>query len=346
MTKLPSQHLILDIRGSAYFCGKAYGEAQAEAIAGFLNHQLSPAVQWRRYAKNCWDRLRSWNDVIVELIQGIADGTGRPVEEIVLALLHEEIGHAKACTAFGATGSATAEGMAIIGQNWDWNPMLYLWPHLLRLTTDAMPATLTYAFPGLWAAAGMNENGLSLVWTSSGMFPWVRPIVGIPTYALIAGILTCDTVDEAIGLLRRTCNAGCFLFFLADAGGQVCVVEGVPGQTFVVPCTDVISRANYYDTPQACKLAAQQVPRGSYKNNNRCRARRMADLLRLHAGGIDPATAEIILCDHEGGRGKTICQHEHHGITLDSFYLLPARRELRIARGIPCRHDYQQYFVR
>jgi hypothetical protein len=80
-----------------------------------------------------------------------------------LLLLHEEIVHVHNCTGIGATRKGTADGSALIGQNWDWSGSLYLWSSLLRLRSDSMPATLTYTYPGLWASGGMNEFGLSLV---------------------------------------------------------------------------------------------------------------------------------------------------------------------------------------
>jgi len=346
--KLPSHHPFFELRGSAHSCGRAYGESQVETIAGFLRAQLPDRQQWQPYAGKCWAMASEWQRPLAEFIRGMAEGTGRPVEEIMLLLMHEEIGHAKACTAFGATGSATTDGQAIIGQNWDWDSSLYNWSHLLRITSYDMPAVLTYAYPGLWASAGINEYGLSLVWTSSGIWPQVRPIAGISTYVLIAGILTCRTADEALALIRRTCNAGSFNFFIADAGGAVWLVEGIPGKTFAVPCTDVISRANHFHLPKVCTRAKQRVPRGSVKCNSRCRANNMAALLEKHAGNIDAELAEALLSDHSGGAGKTICQHDSRNsgmITLDSIYLLPARRELCIARGVPCRHVFQHYTV-
>jgi len=57
-----------------------------------------------------------------------------------------------------------------------------------------------------------SARGLSLIWTGAGYLPKVRPIVGVPTYALIAGILACRTCREAISLMRRTLNAGSFIF--------------------------------------------------------------------------------------------------------------------------------------
>jgi len=278
----------------------------------------------------------------------MAKGAGLTLPETTLLLLHEEIGHSKLCTAFGATGPGTRNGRPIIGQNWDWGSSLYPWSCLVRLRTSAMPRTLTYTYPGLWSAAGMNEHGLSLVWTTSGCFPKVAPKVGVPTYALIAGILTCTDCQEAIGLLARTPIAGSFNFLIADAKGEVWVIEGFSGRIELGPCENVVSRANHYECERVSRLTEQKLPRTSRKVNSRARARRMAELVQKHHGRIDDQIAEGMLCDHGVAPGLNICQHpkgKRRGMTLDSFYALPTRKEFRIARGLPCRHEYRRYRV-
>ena len=346
--KNPSIHPIAEFHGSPRACGKNYGISQAEAIRAWLNMETAPDPRRLRYASRCWEKLGNWQRPVVEFVRGMAEGSGLSMEETTLLLLHEEIVHTKPCTAIGATGPATRDGSAIIGQNWDWNSDKYPWPSLLRLRTDAMPATFTYAYPGLWASAGINEYGLSLVWTGAGYLPKVRPIVGVPTYALIAGILACRTCREAISLMRRTLNAGSFIFFLADAGGEVWVLEGVPGHFEAVQCRDVITRANHYECAAICHKAKQAVPTSTRKANTRNRANRIAALTKKYRGRIDRKVVESILCDHFPRFGLSICQHPmpgRLGLTIDSFYAVPSKREFWIARGHPCRHQYQRYRV-
>ncbi len=255
-----SNYQLAEFRGTARDCGRDYGNSQAEAIGVFLHQELAPDSLRLAYAESCGKVLAEWQKPVWEFIQGMAEGSGRSMQEIVLLLLHEEIGHTHSCTAIGATGKGTVDGSAVIGQNWDWSPSVYLWSSLVRLQSDSMPATLTYAYPGLWTAAGMNEHGLSLVWTTSGTHPSVPPDVGIPTYALIAGILTRRTCREAIALLQNTRNAGAFIFLMGDAAGEVWVVEGVPGKVYPVECVDWIARANHFESEEMRRLSHQERP--------------------------------------------------------------------------------------
>jgi hypothetical protein len=345
--KEKSFYHLAEFRGTARDCGRAYGSSQAEAIGAFLYQQLQPDSLRLAYAERCSKVLGEWEKPVFEFAQGMAEGSGKSLQEIVLLLLHEEIGHVHNCTAIGATRKGTVDGSAVIAQNWDWSGSLYPWSSLLRLHTDSMPATLTYTFPGLWASAGMNEHGLSLVWTSSGCYPDVPPDVGIPTYALIAGILTRRTCREAITLLQNTRNAGAFIFFLADAIGDVCVIEGVPGKVHLVDCIDVITRANHFESEEMCQLSNQDVP-PKLSPNSVSRATRMRDLAKTHRGQINGELVATFLTDHGVEPGLNICQHPSAGnsvLTLDSFYLLPAKRAIWIARGVPCRHLYEKYTV-
>ena len=346
MKPLPTIHTESEFRGTANSCGRDYGDSHAEAIEAFLAMEVAPNPHRLSYARRCWKRLSEWEPGIVEFIRGMAEGSRRPLEEIVLLLLHEEIVHTKNCTGFGATNRGTRDGSAIVGQNWDWAQVLYPWSSLLRLRTDTMPATLTYAYPGLWTSAGINEYGVSLVWTGAGYFPKIQPRAGIPTYVLIAGILASRNCREAITLLKRTPVAGCFIFLLADADGEVWLVEGMPGSIALVQCQDVISRANHYECADICSRARQRVPPASMKANTRSRRNRMVELLEAHKGRLDGKRAQTLLCDHGVQPGLNICQHPvpgRTGLTIDSFYALPSRKEFWIARGSPCRHQYKRY---
>lgn len=334
--------------GSPRACGRDYGQENAERIRALYTMETTPN-RWRlALASKCRRVLEEWERPIVEFVRGISQGSGMSPDEITLLLLHEEIVHSKHCTAIAATGPGTRDGRAIAGQNWDWASPLGPWSSLLRLRTTVMPATLTYAFPGLWAAAGINEHGVSLLWTSAGYRPKVMPIVGVPTYALIAGILARRTARDAVELVRRTRFAGCFIFFIADAAGDVFVLEGGGGRLEVVPCADVISRANHYETAAMKHHSRQRTARESPKENTRARGRRAAELVRSAAGRMDAAAIEAILRDHGRPPGLSICQHPVPGrtmVTLDSFYVVPHKRELWLARGHQCRHRYEAHGI-
>jgi hypothetical protein len=350
MKYAPSKHRVDTYGGTARECGRQYGAEQAEAIEVFMRFKLQPDAQKLRYAARCWEHLKRWQEPVAQFVRGAAAGSRRTIEELTLILLNDEIFHASPhhCTAIGATRGATRDGRPVIGQNWDWSASIYPWSSLTRLQMDGTPRQLLYSFPGLWASAGMNEHGLSLLWTGTGYAPRLRPRVGIPTYALVAGVLLQRNCAEAIALLKRTRHAGSFNFFLADAGGEVWVVEGCPGAVEAVRAEDSITRANHYETVRIARKAKQALDQAPAGFNSAPRAKRMAELARRYAGRIDRARVEACLRDQSGTPGNRICEEtciQAGWVPVDSLYCLPVQRELWIARGVQSRHAYARHKV-
>ncbi|MCE9616114.1 MAG: C45 family peptidase [Lentisphaerae bacterium] len=346
---MPSVHAIHSYRGTPRACGHAYGAEQAEAIEIFLRLKLAPDAKRLRYAARCWTLLANWQAPVAEFVRGAATGAGRSLEELTLILLNDEMFHASPhCTALGATRRATRDGTPIIGENWDWSSNLYPWSSLTRLHMRGAPRQLLYSFPGLWAAAGINEHGLALLWTGTGYAPRLRPIVGIPTYALPAGVLLQRNCADALALLRGTRNAGSFNFFLADADGDVWVVEGCPGKIEAERCEDIITRANHYETERMCRLSKQALGEAPPGFVSLPRTQRMRALAQKHLGRITRKHMEQFLRDTAGPPDGRICDPaciRNSWIPVDSFYFLPAAREMWIARGIQSRHAYARHAV-
>ena len=337
---------LYEFRGSALKCGELYGDTQRELIPGFLHMETPPTPERLKYAGKCWELLADWNKPVADFTRGAAKASGRSIEEHTLLMLHEELVHTKNCTALAVNAAAATDGNPILGQNWDWHSRLFPWPSILHVRSDAMPEMLTYSYPGMWAAAGINEHGVSLVWTGAGYRPKVEPIVGIPTYALIAGILTCKSTGEAIELIADTPHAGCFIFLLADARNDVRVVEAMPEHAVSVRCHDVAGRANHYECELTIKESKQTLGDSAADCGTVARAARIHALLKHYNGIVSRAAVEAMLRDEKGEPGQTICQSpsdSRASMTVDSFYFRPVHREMWLARGVPSEHEYVRY---
>ncbi len=291
---------VTTIKGTALKAGQAYGEAFATLIMGFCKQELRPDTERLAYARACWKHTLKYAPQSAQFIKGMAQGANLSLDHAHLVTLHEEVYHQPHCTAFAATGSATRASKTIVAQNWDWAPNLYPWAGLLKLSVSDSPRTATYHYPGLWASAGINEHGLSLMWTGGGYLPKVAPLIGVPTYVLIAEVLRRATVDEAIAYLASVPIAGCFLFHLGDAQGNIAVVEGAAGKQTIDRSGDILFRANHYTCRDIMLCANQSDPLPTTNATTVFRYRRMKALMDQHAGKITPSITKSILTDRHG----------------------------------------------
>jgi isopenicillin-N N-acyltransferase-like protein len=339
--KLTNQaHLSIEtIKGPALEAGRLYGKIFEPMIMGFCSQELKPDETKLNYARECWSHIDKSAPKSAEFMRGMAEGARLSLDHITLLSLHEEIVHQPHCTAFAATGKATEDGSTLVGMNWDWASNLYPWAGLLRLEVTGDPKMLAYHYPGLWASAGINEYGLSLMWTGSGYLPPVRPIVGLPTYVIIAEILRRRNVAEVAEYLQSITHAGCFIFFIGDPSGVVAVIEAAPGKLSIQRSNHVLSRANHYENNQLIECSKQDLNYNKDLTTTCYRAERMTNLLEENHGRLTIETAKNILTDRDGN-GPFIHQfpfgqraHKLEGMTIDSLLADCNNKVLWTCRG-------------
>ncbi|HTL51595.1 MAG TPA: C45 family peptidase, partial [Planctomycetota bacterium] len=330
---------LVSLKGTLAQCGEDYGEQFEPLMMGFCKQELKPDRRKLAYARRCWPAIQASAPKSAQFIQGLARGAHLSLEHVILLSVHEEVYHQQHCTAFAACQAATKSGRTIIGQNWDWSPALYPWAGLVRIAARGEPAVAAYHYPGLWCSAGVNAEGLALVWTGAGYRPAVQPKVGVPTYVLIAEILRRKNVPEALAWLSRVNLAGAFIFFLGDAAGNIAVAEGMPGKLVIDQSKDVLTRGNHYACPAIIR-ASKQPNKDPLLSADKCeRDQRMHRLLIKHRGKITLDLGKSFLLDRTGNK-QWLHQyphgplgHELGGLTIDSILVECESRKLWTCRG-------------
>src|SRR5688572_4231140 len=196
-----AEHTLTVIAGGPRERGRRYGAQFKDAIGGFLDKEIyrafadtkTPKDAMLRYAGQCAAAVKAYSPIVMDELEGMAEGSGLKLEELVLLNLHEELWHrgalpaAEHCTAV-AVGPKDKGGAgdSFVGQTWDWMASVYGLSSMLhwKRPKEEGPSVLAYAYPGLWAGAGLNAAGVALCWTSAGSGR--GPRVGIPSYLLIA----------------------------------------------------------------------------------------------------------------------------------------------------------------
>ena len=192
---------------------------------------------------------------IVEEMEGMAEGSGLRLEEIVLLTLQEELWHrgeipgGEHCTATAVGPPVTADGNTYVALSWDWFGQLYGKSQMLLWERKEGPSVLSYSYPGLWIGAGVNSAGIALAWTSIGDIKTPTLAVGVPSYVLIAHLLYQPTLEAVEEEARRAGQAGWFTFVMADSSGQLLNIESSPEKIAIERHRGSLVRV-YYGTPR------------------------------------------------------------------------------------------------
>jgi hypothetical protein len=299
------EHGLTVVSGKPRERGRDYGTKFKDAIRGFLEREIYASFDGKpnakdlmlRYAGACGKAVQSYSPVVFDEMEGMAEGSGLRLEEVVLVSSHEELWHRGAipaqphCTVFGAAAPDT-DGDSFVCQTWDWMESVYGLSSMLHWKRPEGPSLLAYAYPGLWTGAGMNSTGLSLCWHSGGG-DGKEPRVGIPAYVLIAQMLYQETLKAALEEARRSTHAGWFVFLLGDAQGNHATVRGTPRRLEITD--DIVSNGGRIRAEAGAKvdLARLQAHCGKVRVKSTIdamifnAAKKEAHLTR-RAGGVTP----------------------------------------------------------
>ena len=112
------------------------------------------------------------------------------------------------CTAFAFTGSATADGRPLAGQNQDLEPEFEDLAILLRVKpNDGRPRALMFTFAGQLGYAGMNEHGLAHFNNVPFDYEWRLALPRQPLEAGDAGTAAPWRTCVALSERWRICSA-------------------------------------------------------------------------------------------------------------------------------------------
>jgi isopenicillin-N N-acyltransferase-like protein len=344
----PGDHTLAVIAGTPRERGRLYGSLFRDPIRAFLKSEILDAFDKNgareamlRYAGACFSEVKGFSPIIADELEGIAEGTGLRVEDLTLITLHEELWHRGVipsishCTAIAAGPPHTRDGRTYVGQTWDWMAGVYGLSSIVHWRRTEGPSLLGYAYPGLWAGAGLNAAGIALTWTSGSGLGIAGPRVGIPSYVLITQMLYQNTLRAALDEARRAKNAGWFTFVLADGDGNLANVEGTPAALAVEMGRGCLARVDY-----GSREITGTKPDSRVKVHPRCR--HMAGLLETARGEVDGARLQRFLADHGAPEdaATAVCVH---GSTLDAVLFDTTRRELHVTRGPACASRWRTF---
>lgn len=337
---------IVEVSGSAYDMGYQHGAQAGDLVARYLLWIEKLTGTSRdvlcRNALAFLPLIEKLSPSLVEEIRGLAEGAGISFEEALVCQARAEAAreaNEEGCTAFALTGSATANGQPLAGQNQDLAPEYADVGIVLHVRPgDGRPRALMFTFAGQLGYSGMNQHGIAHF--ANGLYdcPWR---FGLPHYPLKRVLLEQQGLDACVDILERhpACSAGNMVF--CSGRGEIADVEirsdGIA--RFRGDHPDALLHANHY-------LTSEFAPYETHSLADSCsRLERMRELVQEAWGEITVDTMKAVLADHQGDPAG-ICRHGEKGMHSVSGYIAePARGLLHVRRGHGCLGTWQAYEV-
>ncbi|MBS3736016.1 MAG: C45 family peptidase [Candidatus Bipolaricaulota bacterium] len=351
----------IEISGTPYDRGSEYGKKVKSEIEGFVAYLKEEFKDSDQSVDEILDHahkyvpfIESYSGAIYDELRGIAEGSDRSIEEIVLIALHEERRSfsvlAQNCTTFAVTGGATADGSNLMGQTWDITPELCenADPFLLEIERDEGPNFLSYTYPGMMAGAGVNSEGIGISWNS---VPRLGFDYGVPTYVIIENVLRQEKIGDALSVVLQAKRAGCFNFVIGGPE-EIYSIEATPSDVDVIYSPKYIGHANHYVAEKFREKQDLGHAGGRSSASSTIRHNRINRLLEEREGSIDIDTLKDFTRDHVNFP-QSICRHpepldedEQGFISCATWIIDNTKKEWWIANGPACENEFIKYSIK
>jgi len=237
---------VVEVSGSAFERGRIHGERARgrveRSLANYARLFAFNGMSWeeaQRRAARYREVIGRFDASLLEEIDGIARGAGRPAQEILALNVRTEILPpaflAKAdtgeCTAIAVSPAASATGETLLAQNWDWVGSQREALILLRVREgtgqEAAPACLTLTEAGMLAKIGLNAQGLGVCLNIlRSTFDGAH--AGVPVHVLLRALLKRSSVQDAVAFVSKLAFGGSSNVLCADRGGEAASLEFSP----------------------------------------------------------------------------------------------------------------------
>ena len=277
-----------EVGGSHLEVGRGIGLRFTDAIHRlfdnyvFLQEQLLPFLKkpaGQSFYKSCLHLHQTHFPQYIAELEGMADGSERPFEEIfavnlrgefagLIALAHPTGGAADADVQGCTDCLVLTPDAALIGHNEDGSPAGYGNMYVVRVTVDNCPTFSALCYPGFLPgnAFGFNESGI--IHSVNHVAP--LPIrVGLSRHFLARALLDARTLEDAVRVITMSDRASGFNYNIGSLSKrQLVSVEVSPEQHHIHNIHEFYSHTNHYLQLNDQK---QAITQSSRKRLERCR---------------------------------------------------------------------------
>jgi isopenicillin-N N-acyltransferase-like protein len=255
---------LIDLAGSPRERGRLHGKAAADRLRRgarmYADSLLKSGVDWpelERRAEALVPSIDRFDPTYVEEMRGIAEGAGEPFAAVVLMNARTEMVAAArqqeaakqapdGCTAALALPEASADGVLLHGQNWDWRAECAETGVVLRIRRDDGPDILTFTEAGGLARSGLNSAGIGLTANALECDRDYRCGPGVPLPFIRRKVLESAQLAQAVQVIVATPKLGSNHMAVSH-GEEAFGFECAPDETFwIAPERGVYVHANHW----------------------------------------------------------------------------------------------------
>ncbi len=366
---------IIELKGNAGKRGKTHGSKARKrielSIATYARLFAYCGIDWQGAQKlgaGYRDLIGALDPALLEEIEGIAEGSGRHVDEILALNTRTEIlppsypgvpsGDWKRiaaenvaagvpdwgeCTSIAVKPAESTTGTTLLAQNWDWLGTQREALVLLRCALPGGASVLTLTEAGMLAKIGLNGHGFGVCLNilrskDDGSKP------GVPVHVLLRALLDRESVEDAVAFASKLSFGASSNVLCADASGDTAALEFSPrGLEVVRGAGAALCHTNHFVAPESAMHQASLAPSLSTFQ----RLTRVEGLVKAQRGQFAPEDLQRMLRDESAGF-LSICRRpdpsfprEARVETVASVVMDLGARVMQVAPDVPSLTRYE-----
>jgi len=295
--------------------------------------------------------IEKYDSEILKELEGVADGSGASLEEILainaryelIWLKEVEYKEKKGCTSCGVLPEFTSSKHTLIGQNWDYKVKFKEQCVVLEIKQEKKPNILMHTEAGIIGQKGLNSSGIGLCINAMvSNLDKFEPKT--PFLMVCRQILNSENFGDAIGAVLKARMSVSGNFLIGHSGGEIIDLEALPVDVaFINPEDGILTHSNNFLRIQYFHEIIDKFKEATPDSLFRFdRARR---LLAQKKGKVDIQSFEEVLRDHFN-YPCSICCHAKQKFeeeTIASVIMDLNDRLMYISHGTPCVNEYMKY---
>jgi isopenicillin-N N-acyltransferase like protein len=299
------------------------------------------------------DAMKRWSPSLIEEIEGIAEGSGRPLDEtMAFQFMDEEwwfgaLRYRKApppppdrCSVIAVR--ATDGRPPILAQNMDLRAYCDGGQAVINVAANDAPRACVMTICGMIGLCGANDLGLGVTVNTLWQLPSAAD--GLPVACVMREILAKRNVAEASDWIRKPRHASGQHYLVGDSGGFASF-EASAALVNPVPWADSAAAFAHTNHPLAGK-EADRVHR--FEENTRGRYHTLCDRIAHHTLTI--AEVKSALADRSGPHPISVRPNPDDttsAMTFASIVIeLKQPPSIELAGGPPCSNPYRSIPLR